>query len=109
MHEPTISHRDHGVSSLNFGISRNFPSKFANRVARNSSDHVCEGRWVQGGLLPASFPVTRSTVHLYRERVWFVGLEPALSDSAINNFVRKPELSRPRGSNPEPVVYKTDR
>jgi hypothetical protein len=35
----TISRIDHGVSSLIFGISREFPSNFANRGPRDSSDH----------------------------------------------------------------------
>src|SRR5437667_10796636 len=48
-------------------------------------------------------------VHLHRESVWFVGVGTELRDSAINDFLRKLGLSRPRGSNPEPVVYKTDR
>ncbi|MDP9282218.1 MAG: hypothetical protein M3P38_08995 [Chloroflexota bacterium] len=35
----TIDRLDHGVSSLNFGISRELPSNFVNRIARDSSDH----------------------------------------------------------------------
>ena len=40
---------------------------------------------------------------------WFVGFASALRDSAVNDFVRKLALSRPPGSNPEPVVYKDER
>ena len=61
-----------------------------------------------GGLLPASFPIEFDPLgHMSRDSVWFVAVERALSESAINDFVRQLELSRPRGSNPEPVVYKT--
>src|SRR5438128_776369 len=39
--------------------------------------------------------------------VWFVGVEEAARPQPDHRFVRKLGLSRPRGSNPEPVVYKT--
>jgi hypothetical protein len=37
--QKTISRLDHGVSSLNLGISREFWRKFAIRGPRDSSDH----------------------------------------------------------------------
>ena len=41
-----------------------------------------------------------------RENVWFVAAKGTPIGCAINDFLRKLGLSRPRGSNPEPVVYK---
>jgi hypothetical protein len=46
----TIGRLDHGVSSLNFGISREFWSKFANRGPRDSSDQEVRGKTMWSGL-----------------------------------------------------------
>ena len=53
-HFPDYDHLDHCSSSLNFGISREFPSNFANRGVRDS-------RYREGGLAPWVFVAARIT------------------------------------------------